>query len=323
VRDRRAVPRLKRSGPDHLITTIATFPELPESEEARAGLENSTMRRLFNLRAMSVIALCTFMASASAQTTQFRFEPAKVPSGKVLHYKKSQIDGSRPTQVSVYVRDQERLESLKWDENATTATLVQARMDWPRFSVREFRSLHLEKGLPPELRGTLEANSNGTELKVSFVENKTITIRRWPWHSYDFDFASLGLTLPHLRNPEADVIFWRTDVVFAGEVIDFAEVGGIRLHFEANEARDAQQLRRYSIGGAGFEHRYGKLWTDASSGLLVEYRIPIGDEPGYKNVHLRLDRVETMSPAQWETFKRAKLGQRDETLSSRTQRASK
>jgi hypothetical protein len=285
-------------------------------------LENSTMLRCSHLCTISAIALFAAVASATAQTNQFLFEPAKVPAGKVLHYKKSQIDGSRATQVSVYVRDQERLESLKWDENATTATLVQARMDWPRFSVRELRSLHLERGLPPELRGTLEANSNGTELKVSFVDKRTVTIRRWPWHSYDFDFASLGLTLPHLRNPEADVIFWRTDVVFAGEVIDFAEIGGIRLHFEANEARDTQQLRRYSIGGAGFEHRYGKLWTDANSGMLVEYRIPIGDEPGYKDVHLRLERIEAMSPAQWEAFKRAKRGEPNQAL-FQTHRASK
>jgi hypothetical protein len=286
------------------------------------SLENSNMLRPFVLHAMSAIALCASMTSATAQTSQFNFEPRKVPTGKVLHYTKSNVDGSRATQVSVYVRDPERLESLKWDESATAATLVQARMDWPRYSVREFRSWHLERGMPPELRGTLEANANGTELKVSFVKDKTVAIRRWPWHSYDFDFASLGVTLPHLRNPEADVIFWRSDVVFVGEAMDFAQIGGIRLHFEANETRDARQLRRYSIGGAGLEHRYGKLWTDASSGLLVEYQIPIGDEPGFKDVHLRLDRIEPMALAQWEAFKRAKLGEADE-MASLTQCASK
>jgi hypothetical protein len=280
------------------------------------------MLRFFNLQAMFAIALVAFSTNATAQTTQFKFEPTKVAAGQVLHYKKSNIDGSRATRVSVYVRDQERLESLKWDENATTATLVQARMDWSRFSVREFRSSHLERGVLPELRGILEANANGTELKVSFVKDKTIKIRRWPWHSYDFDFVSLGVTLPHLRNPEADLIFWRTDVVFAGSVTDFAEIGGIRLHFEAHESRDTQQLRRYSIGGAGLDHRYGTLWTDASSGLLVEYRIPIGDEPGYRDVHLRLERIEAMSPAQWEDFKRAKIGEGEKALSL-AQRASK
>jgi hypothetical protein len=212
--------------------------------------------------------------------------------------------------VSVYVVDRERLESLKWDQGASQATLVNARMDWKHFSVREFQSTHLERGKPPERRATLTANPEGTQLKVSFLNGRTVKVQHWPWHSYDFDFASLGMVLPHLRDPRADVIFWRTDVVFLGEGTDFGEVGGIRLHFESIELRDRQQVRRYSIGGAGLEHRYGTLWTDASSGLMIEYQIPIGDEPGYKDVHLRLDGMQPMTREQWEAFKKAKIGER-------------
>jgi hypothetical protein len=159
------------------------------------------------------------------------------------------------------------------------------------------------------LRGTLEANTSGTQVKVSFLNGKVVRITHWPWHSYDFDFASLALTLPHLRNPEEDLIFWRTDVVFQGEAIDFAEVGGIRLHPEEIELRDSQQVRRYTIGGAGLQHRYGKLWTQASTGLLIEYQIPIGDEPGVKDVRLLLERNQKMTLEQWEAFKKAKIGE--------------
>jgi hypothetical protein len=257
----------------------------------------------------TVIALA-LTAPANAQVTQLRFDAAKVPQGTVMHYKKSQLDGSNATNVSVYMIDGEHLESLKWDEDSTIATLVKARMDWRRFSVREFQSLRLEKGKAPELRGTLEANASGTQLKVSFLNGKVVRITHWPWHSYDFDFASLGLTLPHLRNPEEDLIFWRTDVIFVGEGVDFAEVGGIRLHLEAKELRDSQPVRRYSIGGAGLQHRYGKLWTNASGGQLIEYQIPIGDEPGFNDVRLLLDRSQSMSPAQWEEFKKSRIGER-------------
>jgi hypothetical protein len=257
-----------------------------------------------------VAAIFALVATAEAQTQLLQFNPAKVPQGKVLHYRKSNLDGSHLTNVSVYVIDEERLESLKWDLGATQATLVSARMDWKRFSVREFQSTHLERGKPPEQRATLTANADGTQLKVSFLNGRTVKVHHWPWHSYDFDFASLGLALAHLRDPRADLIFWRTDVVFIGEGTDFAEVGGIRLHFESMELRDRQQVRRYSIGGAGLEHRYGTLWTDATSGLMIEYQIPIGDEPGYKDVHLRLDRMQEMTRDQWEAFKKAKIGER-------------
>jgi hypothetical protein len=253
-----------------------------------------------------------FAASAmvQAQTTQFAYDSAKISVGEVLHYEKSAIDGAKPTRVSVYIQNRDSIESLKWDDKSTSATLVQARMDWQRFSVREFKSWQLEHGVPPRLEGTLEASRDGTQLDVSFVDGGQVKIARWPWHSYDFDFVSLGLTLPHLIDPEADFIFWRTDVVFAGEGMDFAEIGGVRMHFEAEELRDDRKVRRYAIGGAGLGHQYGKLWTDVRSGAMVEYQIPIGDEPGYRDVRVRLERTETMSPSQWESFKRAKIGVR-------------
>ena len=247
--------------------------------------------------------------SAHAQVSQLRFDASKVPQGTVMHYQKSQLDGSNAAHVSVYMIDGESLESLKWEEGSTVATLVKARMDWRRFSVREFHSYRLEKGKVPELRGTLEATANGTQVKVSFLKDKVVRITHWPWHSYDFDFASLGLILPQLRNPAEDLIFWRTDVVFVGEGMDFAEVGGIRLHLEAMELRDSQQVRRYSIGGAGLQHRYGKLWTNTAGGL-IEYQIPVGDEPGYENVRLLLERSQPLTPEQWEAFKLTKIGER-------------
>jgi hypothetical protein len=43
---------------------------------------------------------------------------------------------------------------------------------------------------------------------------------------------------------------------------------------------------------------------------MAEYQIPVGDEPGYPDVHVQLDRVETMSTSQWASFKRTKIGER-------------
>lgn len=169
---------------------------------------------------LTFVALIAWCASADAQVSRFAFDAQRVATGTALHYLKSGFDGSRATRISVYVADVERLESLKWNVDEPVATLVQARMDWQRFSVREFASWHLERGKAPELRGTLAASGDGSSIEVSFLHGKTIKIDRWPWHSYDFDFVSLGAALPHLRDPEVDVIFWRTDVVFVGEGTD-------------------------------------------------------------------------------------------------------
>src|SRR5688500_14767652 len=110
------------------------------------------MKRVFQCSAAMTVGLFATIATAQTQTSQFRFDAAKVPQGMALHYKKSMMDGSRATHVSVYVVDGERIESLKWDDDATLATLVKAQMDWRRFSVRRLESFQLERGKPPELR---------------------------------------------------------------------------------------------------------------------------------------------------------------------------
>ena len=255
-----------------------------------------------------LISALALGATAQAQVSLFNYDAAKVPQGKVLHYRKSMLDGTRATNISIYVVDRERLESLKWDPGTSEATLVKARMDWKQFSVRNFESIHLERGQPPHSRATLSASADGKQLNVSFA-NTPVKITHWPWHSYDFDFASLNLTLPHLRDPHSDLIFWRTDVVFAGENMSFNEIGGVRMHFEAMELRDEQQVRRYSIGGAGLEYRYGTLWTNVATGLIREYQLPVGDEPGFKDVRLVLERIQPMTATEWEDFKKASVGE--------------
>lgn len=49
-------------------------------------------------------------------------------------------------------------------------------------------------------------------------------------------------------------------------------------------------------------------WTDSRTGLLVEYEISEGDEPGYDNVRLRLSGEQRLPLEQWEEFKRTAVG---------------
>jgi hypothetical protein len=98
----------------------------------------------------------------------------------------------------------------------------------------------------------------------------------WPWHSYDFGWASLGATLPHRVDPEADFSFSRTDFVQEqGQPPRFAELGGVRLRYEGREARGPHATRRYRMDGPGL----------AAPGARPE------------------------AAAEWERFKRERLGE--------------
>ena len=245
-------------------------------------------------------------APAAAQMSAYRFKAANVPVGKVFHYTKSNLDGTHATLISIFVPATDRIEALKWDKGGSEATLVQAKMDWSKFSVCRFDGWRLSRDSVPEPRVTLDVQ--GDMLSMSLME-KPLQISHWPWHSYDFDFTSLSFTLPHLQNPEGTLAFWRTDFVYK-EPPAVAELGEIHLRFEGRESRAGKSVRRYSIGGAGLQGSHGTWWADRRTGLLVEYEIPVGDEPGYDSVRLRLTGTEKMSAQRWEEFKRQAVGSR-------------
>jgi len=43
--------------------------------------------------------------------------------------------------------------------------------------------------------------------------------------------------------------------------------------------------------------------------LLVEYQLPVGDEPGYRDVRMKLDSTRKLDAGQWEAFKRRAIGE--------------
>jgi hypothetical protein len=256
---------------------------------------------------LAVASLLLAAAPAAAQLAALRFDSSKVPVGRVYQYLKSNRDGSHPGRVTVYVAGLDRLESLKWDDEIGWATFVVAEMDWKRFSVRRFESWDLRRGKHPMLKATLDTDQDGA-VSVSVLPGPPVKISVWPWHSYDFDFASLGAILPHLVNPEADFTFGRTDFVQEEGKVRFAELGPVHLRFEARERRGEIATRRYRLEGPGLSNTAGTLWADAAEGHLVEFELPIPDEPGFADGRLRLVEVVAMNQDAWESFKHSRLG---------------
>jgi hypothetical protein len=270
-----------------------------QPDGTEAGTKPMKMRHPW-MAALAALLLLLALP-AFAQFEDYRYRPGKAPVGRVLHYVKSQRDGSHESLVSVYVPAAERVESLKWERGGTQATLVVATMDWSVFSVREFEAWGLAKDAAGERRATLTVN--GDELRMSLMPD-ALKLTHWPWHSYDFDFTSLTLTLPHRRHPRRDLSFWRTDFVYA-EAPTVAELGELTLAFVREENRGGVRAWRYTLGGPGLQGQHGDWWVDARTGLTIEYELPVGDEPGYADVRFRLESSAAMTPAQWQAFKLA------------------
>jgi len=262
------------------------------------------------VRTLATLVLVPLIAATPAfgQVAAFTYDSARLHVGRAYEYVKSNRDGTHATQVTVYVAAADRLESLKWDSGGDVATLVAATLDWDRYSIRALDSRRLRRDQSEVMQGKLVTDTTAAALRVSFLPDSAIPVRTWPWHSYDFDFASLGATLPHLSDPYGRFVFGRMDVVYRADDVGFGDLGPVEVVFEQRERRDGRDTRRYRIGGPGLANMTGLLWTDARDGTLVEYEIPIPDEPGFIDGRLRRTKTLDLTPKEWEAYKRAKIG---------------
>jgi len=247
-------------------------------------------------------------AEAAAQESAFRFRPDRVKAGVVYHYRKSNLDGTRASNVSVFVPDSSRIESLKWNESGKEATLVKAWLDWSTFSVRRFESSKLAAS-GDTLIATLAVVPGARAVTIELGgRQRRSDIRNWPWQSYDFDFAGLSVVLPHLVNPERSFHIGIADPAVDSAGPAMLDKGSVTVEFVRRETRDGRTVRRYIIDGPGLERRGGGLWTDLEAGFLVGFEIALPDEEGMKSGKLALRSIEPMDEAGWGVFRRAQVG---------------
>jgi len=65
----------------------------------------------------------------------------------------------------------------------------------------------------------------------------------------------------------------------------------------------------YFADGIGLENKGGYICVDPQTSMIEQYKIALPDEPGFQNGMMQLIKTHRMTPAEWETFKRKKLGE--------------
>ncbi len=258
-----------------------------------------------------LLVLIGTAASAQAQISKFGYKPDKITTGVVYHYLKSNIDGTNSGEVSLYVKDKDTLESLKWHKGDSRATLVIADIDWEnRFSVKHFETWLLTADGEPQQRAVLDFDADipGVTAKVGEMEFRA-EVKNWYWHSYDFDFASLNFAWRHLVNPEDQLVIGIVDVVRKEDGPTLAEKGSVQIDYQQDTTRNGHECREYKIDGPGLENKGGTIWVRKSDGVFVDYEIELPDEPGYESGKMLLKSEEQMTNEEWEEFKRKCVGQ--------------
>lgn len=237
---------------------------------------------------------------------QFRYQPEKVATGTVYHYVKTNIDGTAPENVSVYVVTPDSVVAFKFHPGAERAGLVGAKLDWNLFCATRLSSWQLFYTGEKRLFATLEYLPREQVVLVEIVAAglapEKIAMKRVPFHIYNFDLVSLNLALPHLLAPEKSFVIGIADPTFTEGAPVFAYKGEAEIKFLGEEKRGEVACRKYAIDGAGLQNRGGVFWVDRERGHIVDLEMALPNNPDWQSYKLRLLSVAKMNQSAWEAF---------------------
>lgn len=235
---------------------------------------------------------------------QFTYRPEFIEAGTVYHYVKSNIDGSYPARIFIYIRDPDHLEVLKFEEHGMDAALVEAHMDWESLSSDQLKSWVLTPDGERRPQASLSSSFEERTYTIAWQEQKDIVrVGHYPVHIYNFDFISLNYILRHWKDPEGEVTIGILQPNFDPNPETMMNYEGtVLIKYVGNEERNGRPCRKYDIGGEGLRRNYGVMWVNLEKRIIEDIEIPVPDNPDWENFKFKLISSEHLDSRQWTEF---------------------
>ncbi len=243
---------------------------------------------------------------------KFRFNEKKnFAAGTVLHYVKTNIDGTYPEYVSQYIASAQTMESFKFHPKEEPAGLVIAEMDWQSFSAKSLKSWQVFASNERKLFGTILFDRAKRKAEVSIPaikkEAEFIDLKHFPVHLYNFDFGSLNFAFPHLVKAKSNFVIGVTDPTFKEEGALVEYKGEVKISYLNEEKHNNVQTLKYKIDGAGLQNRGGFIWVNKDKKWIEDMEIALPDNPDWKSFKFKLLKTEKMNRDEWEKFMAAQF----------------
>jgi len=221
--------------------------------------------------------------AASALTACVSVAPQ--PGGAVLHYLRTNGDGTEPERIVVHVASPTRVEVFKAKSRCTNAAFVTAELD-AAGQARRLVGGRLTRQLTQEPLAWLD-DEGGTlvarlgERGVEPTAHVQVADR---WILFDFDFADLAAGRRETMRDGRAMSFDLPLVLAGDRGFEFRNLGVLELlPAGRNSEHVLYRARGTALGGSegGFMFR-------AADGLLLEARLPIPNHAEYRDFRLRL-----------------------------------
>ena len=247
--------------------------------------------------------------AATSSTSRFKYQPDKIEVGAVYHYTKSNLDGSKPITVSIFVAAKDRLEVLKAEADIIDAAHVIAEMDWNKFSASRLNAGVILKDGSRQQRVTLDLSTKDDTVVIKVGgQEKIVSIGHYPFHIYNFDFISLNFIFRHLIEPKSEFEIGVGDPTFDERI--FAYKGKASFRYIEEAVIHGAACRKYRVSGEAFAGREGTVWVNKKLGHVENIEIPVRDNPDWKDFKFELKAIQKMTPEEWKKYMFSSIGKR-------------
>jgi hypothetical protein len=247
---------------------------------------------------------------AAALSAQAAPPPPKLLVGDaILHYVRSNRDGSEPEHVVQFRPSRTGIAVYKWVSKCTTSAYVTAEMDEVVGEGRIFIAGKVAPDGSQARFGTLTLDEAAPALVVDITPPGSERIQQRhplpgrPFLLFDFDFADLNAFLQ--EHPQEVHFSFKLPVVWPSDAGLFRDLGTLHAVYDGEGKRSGRKVRRFLLSVEGPKTGMGMLWADADQGFIVEAELDHPNHPEYHDFRLKLERVERGGTPAWDALTRS------------------
>jgi hypothetical protein len=247
-----------------------------------------------------VAGITATLLSGALAADNFDIRPDRDRIGRIYNYVRSNTDSSNRESIAVFRRDRENIEVYKSRDKCLNAALVTAEMDFEMRSAARITGGRLLPGAQHQEFAflTYDKASSKVLIEVRLPDQELVhelDIGDGPWQLFDFDFASLTVMTPHLRDVEQGFSFELPLLWADANDNPIRYLGHLSASYAGTAAVGHMPVNRYLVSGGSA----GEIWLDITDGHIVLAELDKPNHPGYKDFRLELVSVNDGGLEAW------------------------
>lgn len=276
--------------------------------------------------AVAFLALAAGVAEAQGKpgssTKQFKFKGAKLETGMLYSYVRSNLELTKEGSVLVYVPDKKRVEIFRVTPGVDGGQLLVGEMNWDTYSLRQFELWKEGED------GSRTRQATGTFTNETFtmaVEDPslyrgaagattfTLPLVQLPTHIYSLDFVTLGLALRHFADGKgtADVgVLVENPKVGPASPNYLVSAGTVNVAFVEEVDRDGIPCLKYQARGTVLGDQEGLVWLNKEKGYIQDAEVPVPPSADWPDVKLTIRSVEKIAESDWPARRAQELARK-------------